>query len=99
MIDLNSPEVHGMRAQNFKRMTEGYHGTLARHGETIVITIPFETEVVAKNAENWIVGDGDRAGGSNISPIDEIQKIIRNRYIPDDTKLHLVEEILEEVEL
>lgn len=53
--DLES-ESHGMRSINFERMVKGYHGVLSRHGKTIVITLPFEHESVARNAEKYIVG-------------------------------------------
>lgn len=72
MIEIDNPEVHGMRAENFKRMTEGYHGTIARHGNTLIISIPFDKEIVAKNAEEWIVG----AGAQEDSPINEVRDII-----------------------
>ena len=48
--------VYGMRCQNFERMTKGYRGTLSRHGKTIVIALPFEHEIVAKNAVEYITG-------------------------------------------
>ena len=82
MIELDNPEVHGMRAENFKRMIEGYRGTLARHDKIIVIAVPFETEQVAKNAENYIVGDGDREGADNaiIDPVDQMVDKIYTKH-------------------
>lgn len=47
---------HGMRSQNFERLVKGYHGMLKRIGKTIIITLPFEQESVARNAEKYIVG-------------------------------------------
>ena len=48
--------VYGMRSSNFENLIKGYHGTLSRHGKTIVITLPFEHETVAINAVEYITG-------------------------------------------
>lgn len=47
---------YSIRSRNFSRMVSGYHGMLSRNGKTITITLPFEDESVARNAEKFIVG-------------------------------------------
>lgn len=58
--ESNPSESHGteydIRSRNFSRMVSGYHGMLSRNGKTITITLPFEDESVARNAEKYIVG-------------------------------------------
>ena len=54
---LEMPHVRGMRSENFKRLNEGFLGTLSRHGKTIVIVLEMSSEQVAENAENYICGE------------------------------------------
>ena len=51
--------VYGMRSKNFKRLTEGFRGELSRHGKTIIITMPFDHQIAAKNAVKYITGQED----------------------------------------
>lgn len=51
--------VYGMRSQNFKRLVTGFHGKVSRHGKTIIISIPFKHEIVAKTAVEYITGQED----------------------------------------
>ena len=76
MTELDNPQVHRMIEKNFMRMVVGYKGTLARHGKMIVIAVPFESEQVAKNAENYIIGDGDREDEYNAI----VDRIVDNIY-------------------
>ena len=48
--------VYGMRSQNFKRLVTGFHGKVSRHGKTIIISMPFKHEIVAKTAVEYITG-------------------------------------------
>lgn len=57
--------VYGMRSKNFERLNKGYHGTLSRHGKTIVITLPFEHEAVAINAGEYITSQDGHTNNNN----------------------------------
>ena len=51
------PQVRGMRSLNFKRLNEGFLGTLSRHGKTIVIVLDMHSEQKAETAEDYICGE------------------------------------------
>lgn len=54
--DINNDTIYYMGPDNFERLSEGYHGKVSLHGNTITISIPFNQPIHAINAMIDIMG-------------------------------------------